>query len=282
MRKNGFAVSLFLTLTLLLSAFFWTLLIRAGDHVVGLYIEGLMWCPGTAAILTVLFLRLKDDPLGFRWGGARYAFIGYLTPLAYATIGYVAVWSFGFGGFPNETTIKALETKMGWQAFGAGAFVPLFFLLRATTGMVGETASALGEELGWRGFLAPRLVAMFGFTGGELLGGLIWALWHFPIILFGFYHGDAPLWYSIPCFLVFVVAVGVILTWLRLKSNSVWPCAIAHASHNLFIQSFFTPLTAPHGKITAYMIDEFGIAVPVVAVLFAIGFWIYRPRTATN
>jgi CAAX protease family protein len=60
---------------------------------------------------------------------------------------------------------------------------------------------------------------------------------------------------------------------LRLKSDSVWPCAIFHASHNLFIQGFFTPLTGARGDITPYAIDEFGFAVPLAATLFAVGFW---------
>jgi hypothetical protein len=67
-------------------------------------------------------------------------------------------------------------------------------------------------------------------------------------------------------------------SWLRLVSNSVWPCAILHASHNLFIQGFFTPLTGSRGNLTAYVIDEFGVAVPLIIVLFAVGFWLNRGR----
>lgn len=52
-----------------------------------------------------------------------------------------------------------------------------------------------------------------------------------------------------------------------------------HATHNAFIQRFFTLLTKPNGGLTAYAIDEFGLAVPLVVVLFAVGFWLERERT---
>jgi uncharacterized membrane protein len=61
-------------------------------------------------------------------------------------------------------------------------------------------------------------------------------------------------------------------------SRSVWPCALLHASHNLFIQGFFTPLTGARGHFTPYLIDEFGVAVPGVILLFALGFWSMRRR----
>jgi hypothetical protein len=81
-----------------------------------------------------------------------------------------------------------------------------------------------------------------------------------------------------PCFCALTIGCSVVATWFRLVSNSVWPCAILHASHNLFIQGFFTPLTASRGALTAYAIDEFGVAVPLIIVLFAIGFWLNRDR----
>jgi membrane protease YdiL (CAAX protease family) len=77
-----------------------------------------------------------------------------------------------------------------------------------------------------------------------------------------------------------VIASAVIMTWLRLKSNSVWPSVIMHASHNAFIQTFFTPLTTPKGTITAYAIDEFGFVTPVLAVVIAVYLWRRRAEVA--
>jgi membrane protease YdiL (CAAX protease family) len=272
------AIAAFLGLATLISAVFWAIIIATG-HVgggAGHYVEALMWSPALAAFLTVVLCRLDVRSLGLGWRDSPAALSGYLTPLAYAAIAYGVVWLSGLGGFPNLDTIAALAKKLGWSFTAPLVFVPLYFLLIATTGMVSSLAHALGEEIGWRGFLAPRMVGRAGFTTGAVLTGLIWAAWHVPILLFADYNSGTPWWFALPCFFIMVVSLSVMLTWLRLKSNSVWPCAILHASHNLFIQAFFTPLTSTRGGITAYVIDEFGLAVPLVTVVFAVFFWSRR------
>jgi hypothetical protein len=62
---------------------------------------------------------------------------------------------------------------------------------------------------------------------------------------------------------------------MRLKSGSLWTGALLHASHNLYIQGFFTPLTRDTGK-TAWFIDEFGALLPIVTIGFAVYFWSKR------
>jgi membrane protease YdiL (CAAX protease family) len=205
--------------------------------------------------------------------------VGYLTPLAYASVAYGAIWLTGLGGFPNAVTISALADKLQWH-LPTALFIPAYFLLIATTGMIPSVAHALGEEIGWRGFLTPRLIARLGFTKGALATGVIWTAWHLPILLFADYNSGTPWWFGMPCFLVMVVSISIVLAWLRLRSGSVWPCAILHASHNLFIQGFFTPLTAPHGQVTAYCIDEFGIGLPLVTIACAVFFWRMRKKAS--
>jgi uncharacterized protein len=110
-------------------------------------------------------------------------------------------------------------------------------------------------------------------TAGAIFIGIIWGLWHLPIVLLSDYNNGTPAWFSLPCFFIGIVSVSVPLTRSRLRSGSVWPCAILHGSHNLFVQVFFSPLAAPRGTLTPYVIGEFGIALPAIAVLFALGFW---------
>jgi membrane protease YdiL (CAAX protease family) len=278
LQKNSLSILCYLGLTVLFSSLFWALMIGTG-HVgggKGMYVTGLMWCPALAAVVTVRLRHLDWSSLGLRWCGARYALISYFTPLAYASIGYALIWIFGLGFFPDPAAITTIAQKLDWTVTAPAAFVPLYFLLVGTTEMLTSIAHGLGEEIGWRGFLTPLMVKRFGFTGGSVLIGLIWGAWHMPLLLFADYNTGTPWWFSIPCFLALTVGCSVIMSWLRLTSNSVWPAAIVHGSHNLFIQEFFTPLTGSRGNVTAYVIDEFGVAVPLVIILFAVGFWIKR------
>jgi len=91
-------------------------------------------------------------------------------------------------------------------------------------------------------------------------------------ILFADYHGRTPARYSLMCFTAMTVGISFALAWLRLKSGSLWPAAIMHASHNLFIQGIFDPLTRNAG-LTEYFTGEFGLALALaamgVAMIFA-------------
>jgi membrane protease YdiL (CAAX protease family) len=284
MKKQTLSIFCYLALTALFSGFFWTLMISSG-HVGagnGLYVTGLMWCPALAAVATVRLRHHDYAVLALRWGGARYAVLSYVTPMTYAAIGYALICIFGLGFFPDPSAIGAIAQKLGWTVTAPTAFVPLYFLLIGSTQMISSVAHALGEEIGWRGFLTPLMVERFGFTGGSVLIGLIWAAWHMPLLLFADYNSGTPWWFSMPCFTALTVGLSIIMSWFRLASNSVWPAAILHASHNLFIQGFFTPLTGARGNATAYAIDEFGWSVPLIIVLFAIGFWANRKSALTR
>ncbi|MBE0688464.1 MAG: CPBP family intramembrane metalloprotease, partial [Anaerolineaceae bacterium] len=72
-------------------------------------------------------------------------------------------------------------------------------------------------------------------------------------------------------FTIMVLGISFAFAWLRLKSGSLWTAAILHASHNLFIQAIFTPLTLQK-KITPYIIDEFGVGLAIAGMLVALLF----------
>lgn len=280
--RSGGGVPTFLALTVLLSALFYAPIIASGNVAAGgaLYVAGLMWSPGIAAILTTIIHRGDFSAFGWRWGGWRWNLRAYLIPLGYAAIAYLGIWLLGFGSFAPADNIAKLRDMLGWPDAPVALVILGYVVLAATAGMIRGVAFALGEEIGWRGFLAPRLLARFGFVGGTMLTALIWASWHFPILLFANYNGGTPWWYSLPCFTILVIGSSFLLSWIRLRSNSVWPCAILHASHNLFVQSVFTPLTGPRGDITRYAIGEFGFALPTILLAITIYMLVRRPDRA--
>lgn len=254
----------FLLLTFGLSTIFYVILGSA--HTLGLgggrYVLMLMWCPGTAALITRLIFQKNVRGEGWGWGMTRYELLAYLLPVAYAIVAYGAVWLAGLGK-PDTTLFHTNFLR--------------FILL----GTVVSTMSALGEELGWRGFLVPKLAEGWSFTTTALVSGIIWSSWHVPLIIAADYNGGTGAPYSIACFAVMVIGISVPLAWIRLKSGSVWPAALLHASHNLYIQGYFDRITVDTGH-TKYWIGEFGAALAITAVITGFIFWRLRGRLATT
>lgn len=268
----------FVILTAAISSIYWTLIISKHSLEVsgGTYVLGLMWSPGLAAIITSLIYgrRMSEFGWAFKW---RYQLGSYLIPIGYALVAYLVIWISGVGKFYDPKFVDQVSQVFGWGSLPAGAVILFYVLLHGTIGMVTSSASALGEEIGWRGFLVPELSKVTSFTGVGLISGIIWASWHYPELIFANYNGGTPAWYSLTCFTVMVIAMSFIYAWMRLKSGSVWTGVFLHASHNLFIQSIFTPLTLQTDK-TKWFIDEFGAALPVICVLLAIVFWTRRKQ----
>ncbi len=275
-RTSHSQVGMYLGFVFLFSAVFYFLMLRA--HTLagsgGLYVLGIMWCPALAAFVTLRLNGRRAAELGWKWPERKYAAMSWYVPLMYGGIAYLIVWISGLGGFPNHEFMDGLVGRMGLRISPAASTV-LYVVLTGSFGLVGSLARALGEEIGWRGFLVPELSKTTGFTSTALISGIVWACWHYPVLIWGDYNAGTPSWYGLSCFTVMVVAIAVVFAWLRLKSGSLWTGAILHASHNLYVQAIFTPLTQNRGK-TAWFIDEFGAVLPIVAVGFAIYFWSRR------
>ena len=271
------AVPVYLLLTLVLSSVFWFLIIKSG-HVGaggGLYVAALMWCPASAALLTCKILGRDVKSLAWKWGQPRYQVMSYLIPLGYATLTYAIVWLTRLGGFYNQQFVTAVGNRFGLGPLPGWLSIALYLFFAGTTGVIRGCATALGEEIGWRGFLVPELAKRTSFTATALISGSLWAMWHYPILIFADYNAGTPTWYSLTCFTVMVIGLGFVFAWMRLKSGSLWTGVLLHASHNLFIQAFFDPLTADTGR-TKYVIGEFGAALPLTVIVLAVYFWLRR------
>ena len=263
-------IGCFYGLSMLFSGVFGVFIMHAGKMDAGnlLYVTGAMWSPALATFATKKIFRESVRDLPWKWGNARYARLGYFIPVAYVLPVYLIVWFSGLGGFSMSILSQTAE-QFGWTNFSPALTLALFVLFTATLGMVGKLSRALGEEIGWRGFLVPELSKVVSFPAVGIISGLMWAVYHFPVLLFADYNKGAPAWYSVACFTLMVVADSFILAWLTLRSGSLWPAAIFHASHNLFIQSIFTPLTRDTGP-TKYIIDEFGVGLVITVTVAAI------------
>jgi uncharacterized protein len=269
-------IAVFLLLVFAFSAVFYSLILIAHKLAagIGLYVTGLMWSPALAALATLKLNGRKLSDLGWKWPKTRFAVASWFIPLLYLTIAYLIIWTFGLGGFPNQEFMGHLVQDMGLKASPTVSTVVYLFLM-GSFGMVRSIGNALGEEIGWRGFLVPELFKITGFSRTALFSGLVWALWHYPVLIGADYNAGTPTWYSLTCFTVLVLATSFVFAWMRLKSGSLWTGALLHASHNLYVQGIFSPLTKKSGN-APWFIDEFGAVLPVIAILFAIFFWSKR------
>lgn len=275
------AITIFLLITFALSSVFYFLIIYTGkiSGGNGRYVTGLMWCPGLSAIITSVILKRKISLLGWRWGETRLQIWSYLIPLFYALVAYLIIWLAGFGKFYNDEFVEKFSLSFGFDKLNDELAIILYCMLMGIYGLPASMASALGEEIGWRGFLVPELYKSMSYTKTSIIVGVIWAIWHYPILIFADYNTGTPSWYGLTCFTVMVISISFVFTWFRIKSTSLWTAVLLHASHNLIIQTILTPLTKDTGN-TKFYIDEFGAVLPLVCVCLAVFFW--TKRSALN
>ena len=263
-------IFLFLGFTLLFSSGFYLYLFLAASPVWNDPLSGaFMWCPGLSAILTRLITTGNLRGLGWGWGGTGKVLLGILiVPLLLAGAVYVAVWTFGLGAFDPTRVVERLA-RIGLRGAIAWAALPVVFLVGVVTG----TAQALGEELGWRGLLADRLLTLTSFSRTSLLVGFIWSAWHYPlmIVLLPRFRPGLPLPFATVCFTASVVGVSFFYTWLRQRTGSVWPAAILHSASNAS-QYLFEVMTRDTG-ISHYLTFEYGIGFTLVIWIFLALFW---------
>ena len=236
-----------------------------------LYVGAIMWCPAIAAILT---LTIKGSPVSsliWKWPNWKYIQWSYLVPALYATITYGLIWILGFGSLANDETILDWAKEIGLTGIRtlspSVAVIAGVFLL-GSIGVIRAMATTLGEEIGWRGFFIYELRKVLSFTGVSVFSGLVWAAWHWPLLV---YYSNNILLEFITFFTV-IVSMSFMMTYYTFKSRSLWPAVLFHAVSNVYIQKILPPLTT---KVegTEYWLGENGIMFAIVTCVFGIYFW---------
>jgi membrane protease YdiL (CAAX protease family) len=177
--------------------------------------------PGIAAltvIATVLHESWRTTTLD-RLGVKRFYLWAWFLPPAFALAAAVLSILIGTSDLRPDGIVRSSPSHLSaWFVVFQFVFVIPF---------------AVSEELGWRGFLLPRLMRSgFGELQALVATGVVWGVWHAPLIVRGFNY---PLHaYAGPILMVvFCVLMGTVIGWLRLASGSVWTAAAAHASVNM-------------------------------------------------
>lgn len=200
-----------------------------------LAVAAVMWVPALAAFLTVRFvtgegtgvLKIKLGPL------RPYLAAGVVIPGCYL-LAYGMSWLLGLGEPDWELKgFYSMISAAGGQLEGslpppavvlAGVYLATLLMSPFLNGFFG-----LGEEIGWRGYLLPKLMPL-GKAKAYVLIGFIWGLWHLPLLLVGFtYPGRSLL--GIPVFIALTTAFGAYLNELSLRNGN---CVIAGWAHGVF------------------------------------------------
>lgn len=153
------------------------------------------------------------------------------------------------------------STVMAHKIFGESAHLPLFILPFFLVDLITN-----GEEIGWRGYVLPRLQAKYSALTSTLILGVIWGLWHLPKYLS---HWNTA---SFDLFMVHTTAYAVILTWLYNNTKgSLLLVAISHASSNT--AGVFMPManTVSSENMGAYVIFVLLEVITAVIIILVTG-----------
>lgn len=240
--KNRLVIFILLTFSLSWGACFWLMSQGGYANPYRVYVlAGVMMIPGLCSLITRLLTRE-----GFRGMHLR------LNLRQGGWVSYLAAW---FG-----TAFLILFGAVLYFALNSSQFDPTMSLLRAATGVSADVSDGrlmgsaliniavgaliapllngipcLGEELGWRGYLLPGLSDLMGEGPANIATGVIWGIWHAPMIAMGHNYGTGypgyP-WTGIAAMVLFCVAVGGFFGRLSMRTDSVWPAVIGHAVLN--------------------------------------------------
>ncbi|MCM1989214.1 CPBP family intramembrane glutamic endopeptidase [Oceanirhabdus seepicola] len=241
--------------------------IRGGEEATAAGISViLMWCPAIAAFIVRGKYYKKEKLLG--WNKCKLSFIlaGIFVPIIYLGVSYGIYWLVNKGSFTGDLGIFTTVASTYSDKVDSGSVATMVTLIIL---IFSSIISAAGEEIGWRGFLLPQMTKIWNVKIAVVVSGLIWAVWHMPIIIAGLYMPGTPIWYQLPMFVIEVIAITVVMSVLRLKSKSVWPAVLLHASHNYVDQVICRTVTDNVNSV--YYVGETGVITVVATILVAIG-----------
>jgi len=212
------------------------------------------------------------EVLGIKFCPNRWWLWAALIPIALIAVGIGIHALFSPYELLNlEGTARHLADLQHQSYSNASLYLAGFFLLK----VAGFVLLAIGEELGWRGYLYS-LWRPLGFWRASLAIGLVWGIWHSPLVyLYGLNYPDHRL---LGLFLnpLSSIAFAPILTLVRDRGYSVWPAVILHGATNGLAPLIFFTSAAPE-----FPDMSVSISISIATALGALLIMLFQCRTPT-
>jgi len=244
--------------------------------------NSLMLFPAIAVIITRLITKegFRDALLGTgrRKSGKYYAaavIFPVLLPLVSGLILHLFIVKNG---------------SIGDSAFCDNGMLTTAVLLTAPATGLAMAAHGFGEELGWRGYLTPKLEELMPTPLAIVVTGIIWALWHGPLLAYGYDFGRDYDFFPYGGFIAMIVmciALSAFLTWLTKRTDSVYPAALCHMVYDMTCASEFTMFAMKaDGTPFEYRVSEFWVLIlstfPVMIVCGAVCIILLRQKRISD
>ena len=295
-EKQGFSLYFLIAFGLawLLQVYASLLLLRDGNAAAyQLLLAVSMFCPLAAVLLVQKFWL--HQPTGISWrprlkGNGRYLLAAWFGPAVFTLLGavlYFAVFpsrldlsgSWLVAAYGGEMDARTLRSELGVSTF---SYLLQNGLMAVTLAPLINAVPAMGEEAGWRGYMMPRLKEQLGLLNGRLLGGIIWGVWHWPLMLLvGYEYGTNYLGAPVLGLVVWCVvcfALNTLLDILYEKTGCIWVPAIAHGAFNAIAalpQVLVTPADAYYNVLGPMPIGLISV-LPMLAL--AVGLTLHQMK----
>ena len=232
-----------------------------------LTLSSLLLIPNVLGLILLIVLRLKGGKdafagVGLAGGKARLWFLYGLGLVAFYGFQTFLNYLFKMG---QVVDLQTAFPQMAAANLSAAALIPIMALNTMVIGPFLGLIIAFGEEYGWRGYLQTELTRL-GRIRGVFLVGVIWGVWHWPVIWMGYNYPGQPVLGSL-AMVAYCIILAYFLAYSVFKSQGVWIAAYLHALNNQAMSFFFMAVVAPTNILSSFGAGFPGLILGGIIVL---------------
>ena len=230
-------------------------------------------------LIAVLIARLPFKALGWKPKFSFKYLLGALIGpqiLSWIGAGIFFIFNKDAFGVSLDDYLAMMPAEAGSVFAGAGADpVPVLItviVMSLTFLPISQILPSLGEEAGWRGVMYPFLKAKLGPVAGKLTGGVLWGVWHWPLVILGnyFYEGE---YFGKPILgpvmiCITLCAFGILIDHFYEKTGCIWIPSLMHASMNASAVPLMFMLKSGNQHLSVFGPNCFGLlgCLPVIVL----------------